>query len=112
MSDKITFDEYSARAAKTDRYPNECKPWVYALGLAGESGETLDKIKKIYRDKSGVFKVEDRREIAKELGDVLWYVTRLGATLGFSIEEIAQMNIDKLEDRAKRDAIKGEGDNR
>lgn len=69
-------------------------------------------IKKIYRDKSGVFKVEDRREIAKELGDVLWYVTRLGATLGFSIEEIAQMNINKLEDRAKRDAIKGEGDNR
>lgn len=107
-----TFDEYNKVAAKTDRYPNDCKPWVYSLGLAGEAGEVCDKIKKVYRDKEGVFKIESRVEIAKELGDVLWYLSRLGASLGFSLSEIAQMNADKLADRAKRDAIKGSGDNR
>ena len=96
----------------TDCYPNECKPWVYALGLTGEAGELADKIKKVYRDKGGVFKQEEREAIAKELGDVLWYLTRLGATLGFSLEEIAQRNIEKLADRAKRGVINGSGDNR
>ena len=109
---ELQFNEYCKAAASTDRYPNECKPWVYALGLTGEAGELADKIKKVYRDKSGVFKQEERDEIAKELGDVLWYLTRLGATLGFSLEQIASMNIEKLADRAKRGKIGGSGDNR
>ena len=109
---ELQFNEYCKAAATTDRYPNECKPWVYALGLTGEAGELADKIKKAYRDDNGVFNQEKRDAIAKELGDVLWYVTRLGATLGFSLEEIAQRNIEKLADRAKRSVINGSGDNR
>ena len=109
---ELQFNEYCKAAATTDRYPNECKPWVYALGLTGEAGELADKIKKVYRDKGGVFKQEDREAITKELGDVLWYLTRLGATLGFSLEQIAAMNIEKLADRAKRGVINGSGDNR
>lgn len=112
MKQELKFNEYCKAAAATDRYPNECKPWVYALGLTGESGELADKIKKVYRDKGGVFKQEERDAIAKELGDVLWYVTRLGATLGFSLEQIAEMNIEKLADRAKRGKISGSGDDR
>lgn len=111
MSD-LQFNEYCKAAASTDCYPNDCKPWVYALGVTGESGELADKIKKVYRDKNGIFKQEDRNEIAKELGDILWYVTRLAATLGFSLEQIAAMNMEKLADRAKRGAIHGSGDNR
>ena len=109
---ELQFNEYCKAAATTDRYPNECKPWVYALGLTGEAGELADKIKKVYRDKGGVFKQEEREAIAKELGDVLWYLTRLGATLGFSLEQIAEMNIEKLADRARRGKIGGSGDER
>lgn len=109
---EIQFNEYCKSAATTDCYPNECKPWVYALGLTGEAGELADKIKKVYRDKGGVFKQEEREAIAKELGDVLWYLTRLGATLGFSLEQIAAMNIEKLSDRSKRGKIGGSGDDR
>ena len=112
MKLELQFNEYCKAAATTDRYPNECKPWVYALGLTGEAGELADKIKKVYRDKCGVFKQEEREAIAKELGDVLWYLTRLGATLGFSLEQIAEMNIEKLADRAKRGKIGGSGDER
>lgn len=108
----MNMKEYGKAAASTDRYPNTCKPWVYALGLAGEAGETCDKIKRVYRDKSGVFKAEEREEIAKELGDVLWYVTRLGACLGYSLDEIADTNVKKLASRAERGTIKGSGDNR
>lgn len=112
MKQELQFNEYCKAAATTDRYPNECKPWVYALGLTGEAGELADKIKKVYRDKGGVFKQEEREAIAKELGDVLWYLTRLGATLGFSLEEIAVRNMTKLADRAKRGKIGGSGDDR
>lgn len=112
MTNALQFSDYCKAAASTDRYPNECKPWVYALGLTGEAGELADKIKKVYRDKGGVFKQEEREAIAKELGDVLWYLTRLGATLGFSLEQIAAMNIEKLADRAKRGKIGGSGDDR
>ena len=112
MTNALQFSDYCKAAASTDRYPNECKPWVYALGLTGEAGELADKIKKVYRDKGGVFKQEEREAIAKELGDVLWYLTRLGATLGFSLEQIAAMNIEKLSDRSKRGKIGGSGDDR
>ena len=112
MTNALQFNDYCKAAASTDRYPNECKPWVYALGVTGEAGELADKIKKVYRDKNGIFKQEDRNEIMKELGDILWYVTRLGATLGFSLEEIAAANMAKLADRAKRGVIGGSGDNR
>lgn len=112
MTNALQFSDYCKAAASTDRYPNECKPWVYALGLTGEAGELADKIKKVYRDDSGVLNQEKREAIAKELGDVLWYVTRLGATLGFSLEEIAVRNMTKLADRAKRGKIGGSGDDR
>lgn len=112
MQPELKFSEYCKAAASTDRYPNECKPWVYALGLTGEAGELADKIKKVYRDDGGVFNQGKRDAIAKELGDVLWYVTRLGATLGFSLMDIARGNIEKLTDRAKRGKIGGSGDDR
>lgn len=109
---ELQFDEYGKLAASTDRYKSEFKPWVYALGLTGEAGEVADKIKKVYRDKEGVFRQEERDAIAKELGDVLWYVTRLAMTLGYPLSHIAKMNVEKLADRAKRSRIGGSGDDR
>lgn len=108
----LTFSDYNQRAATTDCYAPECKPWIYALGLTGEAGEVADKIKKVYRDNCGSITTDKKNEIAKELGDVLWYLTRLGASLGYSLQQIADMNLLKLAERQSRNAIHGSGDNR
>ena len=55
--------------------------------------------------------VHDRGS-GKELGDVLWYIAAIGRDIGYSLEVIAEMNIEKLSDRKERGKIKGEGDNR
>jgi len=77
------------------------------LGLCGESGEVAEKVKKQVRD--GVF---NRHEVAKELGDVLWYLTNVCNDIGYNLEEIAKMNIEKLDSRKDRNKIQGSGDNR
>jgi len=82
------------------------------LGLGGESGEYTNKIKKVLRDNGGQFLGNQKYELAKELGDVLWYVARCADELGYSLHDIANWNIKKLEDRMSRDTIKGSGDNR
>ena len=55
---------------------------------------------------------QDSRDMAKELGDVLWYLSVAASDLGYTLEEIAEMNIDKLRKRKAKDMIKGSGDNR
>ena len=82
------------------------------LGLAGEAGETADKIKKILRDKDGVICESDKNEVVKELGDVLWYVASIARYLNVSLEEVASVNLNKLEGRKKNNLLHGEGDNR
>jgi NTP pyrophosphatase (non-canonical NTP hydrolase) len=77
------------------------------LGLCGETGEVAEKVKKQVRD--GVF---NRHEVAKELGDVLWYLANLSNDIGYNLDEIADINIEKLTSRRDRDKIKGSGDNR
>ena len=65
------------------------------LGLSGEVGETNDMIKKwIFHGH-----VLDENKLAKELGDILWYVAMMCHSLGWNIEEIMQMNIEKLKAR-------------
>lgn len=65
------------------------------LGLAGEAGETLDMIKKwIFHEKD-----LDREHLKKELGDVMWYMAMICYSFGFDLDEILQMNIDKLKAR-------------
>jgi NTP pyrophosphatase (non-canonical NTP hydrolase) len=101
----MTFNEYQKTARSTAFYKDKV---VYpALGLCGESGEVAEKIKKWLRD--GTI---DDKEVAKELGDVLWYIANLAEDLGYNLAEVAKMNMDKLRDRAKRNVLKGSGDNR
>lgn len=78
-----------------------------SLGLAGETGEFIEKVKKRIRD--GVF---DPKLAALELGDVLWYLSQLASDLGFTLEEVARMNLKKLADRKARGVIHGSGDER
>ena len=89
----MTLNEYQQACHTTRDYKNTPKILYPVLGLTGEAGEVSDKFKKILRDKNGKVRKEDRIEIAKEIGDVFWYVAELSADLGFSLEEIAQMNI-------------------
>lgn len=65
------------------------------LGLAGEAGETADMIKKwIFHEKE-----LDVEHLKKELGDVMWYMALMCESFGFDLNEILQMNVDKLKAR-------------
>ena len=109
----LTFNEYQKKSRKTAIYPNTGKNFIYpALGLAGETGEVIEKIKRIIRDKNGIVDKEIKEGIEKELGDVLWYIAQLCTELGLSMEDIARKNLEKLTLREKRGTIRGEGDNR
>jgi len=105
--------EYQKLARKTAIYPDLGNNFIYpVLGLCGETGEIAEKIKKIIRDKKGVVSGEDKVQIEKELGDVLWYISNVASELGMSLETIAQNNVKKLQDRQNRNMLRGSGDNR
>lgn len=109
----MTFEEYQKISRKTAVYPVVGEKFVYpALGLAGESGEVVEKIKKIVRNEGGKVTDEARNEILKELGDVLWYIAQLATELDLSLEDIADQNIKKLVDRQQRGVLHSQGDNR
>lgn len=82
------------------------------LGLVGESGEFAEKVKKIVRDKKGIISDDDRAELLKELGDVLWYVNAVSRLLGSSLNEVAVSNLEKVLSRKDRGVTSGSGDNR
>ncbi len=103
----MTFDEYQKLARSTAIYPVDRAIVYPALGLTGEAGEVAEKVKKWIRDGS-----LDKDGIAKELGDVLWYIAALAGDLNINMDEIAARNIQKLSDRAARGTIKGSGDDR
>lgn len=110
----IAFAEYQDWHERWDDQAGRYAPntdWYYALGLAGETGEVVDKIKKSYRTGDKYVPVDDKA-IGLELGDALWYLTRLARNHGFTLADIASMNIEKLEDRHKRGALGGQGDDR
>lgn len=108
----MTFNEFQEKALSTANYGVGNKIIYPALGLCGEAGEVAEKIKKTIRDKEGKFTPEVSLEIAKELGDVLWYISSLGRDLGFTLEEIAILNNEKTLSRKARNMISGDGDNR
>lgn len=109
----MDFKKYQKFTNSVAVYPKLGKKFVYpALGLAGEAGEIADKVKKIFRDKSGRVKKKDKEEIAKELGDVMWYVSQVATEFGLSLDEVAKENVKKLKSRKKRGKIHGDGDNR
>lgn len=86
-----------------------------ALGLAGEAGELAGHVAKAIRDEDYPTKglTPDRETlIRKELGDVLWFVAALADSMGYSLRDIANSNLQKLQDRKDRGVIQGSGDHR
>ncbi|MFH1657499.1 MAG: nucleoside triphosphate pyrophosphohydrolase family protein [bacterium] len=109
----MNFEEYQKLSRQTVIYPDKDNNFVYpTLGLVGETGEIAEKIKKVLRDDAGVVSEEKKQEIAKELGDVLWYLAQLATELKLSLEEIVSLNINKLKSRQERGELSGSGDNR
>ena len=108
----MTLNEYQQHALETAIYTEASRIVYPTLGLTGEAGEVADKVKKVIRDSNKEFTDEKRLEIVKEIGDVLWYCATLSRDLGYELEEVAQMNVDKLRSRMQRHLISGSGDNR
>jgi NTP pyrophosphatase (non-canonical NTP hydrolase) len=108
----VDFSEYQRLSRRTAEYPREAWLSYPALGLAGEAGEVAEHAKKAIRDDAGRLSGERRAAMARELGDVLWYVAQLASELGLELEEIAGENLQKLLSRQRRGVLSGSGDNR
>jgi NTP pyrophosphatase (non-canonical NTP hydrolase) len=108
----MTFDEYQKAALNFSQYPQvkfgDVNVYPF-LGLTGEAGEVAEKAKKAIRDNKGEL---NKQDMAKELGDVLWYISEICNTLGLRLDAVASLNISKLSDREKRNKINGVGDDR
>lgn len=87
--------------------------WVYPLlGLLGEAGELSNKMKKVIRDKGFKIDKKTREDIVSEDGDIDWYNAEFCHTLKIKRNDVVKYNLTKLNNRKKKNTIKGAGDNR
>lgn len=119
----MELNEYQKRAMTTCTESSYNFAYMM-LNLVGEVGEFAGKVAKwIRKEKLNMsdnelttpfakFTSEDEVELRKEAGDILWQLSGLCSVMGWSLEDVAQENLDKLADRQKRNVIVGEGDNR
>lgn len=114
----MDFNEYQKKAIKTltknkSETPNELLARI-TLGICDEAGEIAGKVKKYFRGDYGNNVTQFKKDIRKEIGDVLWYLAVLAKLLfwRFDFGKIAKENIKKLADRKNRNKIKGNEDNR
>ena len=103
----MNLSDYQDAAVDSAIYSRDYAVTYPILGLVGEAGEVAEKWKKNLRD--GVFDID---EMAKELGDVLWYLANTANDLGLNLGLIAEKNLKKLADRKARGVLAGNGDNR
>lgn len=108
----MRINEYQDKTHTTAMYPADSAMSYLALGLTGEAGEIADKVKKVIRDDGSLLLPEKRKDLAKELGDLMWYTAQFASFLGYGLEEIAEMNLQKLNDRKNRNQLGGSGDDR
>ena len=119
----MTATEYQTQAYKTLAKSTAENISYLSFGLVAEVGEVADKIAKAVR--RGEISINNdeiiikrgsgeelTRNIADELGDVLWFVAMMARRLGFSLEEVMRRNLNKLADRQNRGVIIGDGDKR
>lgn len=93
----MTINEYQ-KLALTFLNPALCEKDILingVMGLCGEAGETIDIVKKHLAQGHPL----DKERLARELGDIAWYLAETAYVLGYSLEEIFQMNINKLQTR-------------
>ena len=119
----MELNEYQEKAMSTCM--QSCNNFAYmSYGLAGEVGELMGKIAKHIRkenisidnnqliDNDEKLSRVDIELIISELGDIQWFVSGLAQSLGYSLEEVCEYNLEKLQSRKQRNKIDGDGDNR
>lgn len=114
------LDEYQEEAANFAFYSGITYP---TLGLCGEAGELANHVKKLIRD-SGMpsdhdVQIDDqymteemRSDLVLEAGDCLWYLANFCNDIGFSLSEVAELNLEKLKRRKEKGTLTGSGDHR
>lgn len=110
-------DEYQLATADTAIYDGAGTGSFNALnyclvGMAGEVGEIMNKWGKIIRDQDGLATNAQKADISKEVGDVLWFMTRALDEMGESLGVVMDSNLAKLRSRKERGVLSGSGDNR
>ena len=95
--DNLGFNEYQKLASKTRKIFEQKRDMQadVGLGLAGEAGEVADIIKKHFAGAKEL----DLTHLKEELGDVLWYIAEACDCFGFTLEDVAKFNIEKLKKR-------------
>ena len=106
------LDMYQQVEKSTAIYPREQAIIYPTLGLTGEAGEVANKVKKIIRDGTNKNNENLVQEISAEIGDCLWYISVLADDIGVKLSDIANNNLEKLENRKKKGTIHGSGDDR
>lgn len=100
----MTLSEYQRLALSSDKTGTDAAKslMVTLLGLAGETGSLLSEYKKWYREGDAYKPFSD--QVSEELGDILWYIANLASKLNLDLDEVAQENLAKIEERwPKRD---------
>lgn len=108
----MQLNEYGTEAMRTAIFPLDKGMDYLVNALSSEAGELAGHYAKAIRDENGHISGERRMLILKEAGDVLWMVAGISREMGSNLEAVAQMNLNKLADRAKRGVLQGSGDNR
>ena len=93
----MTVNEYQQLALRTESHTENNLDRILqgVMGLAGESGECVDLVKKLIFQGHSL----DSEHLMKELGDVAWYLALTADAIGYTLEEVLEANIKKLEAR-------------
>ena len=124
---ELSLNEYQQKAMTTCMESSNNFSYMF-LNLVGEVGEFASKSAKGIRknvmyigqkesDNALYFTefpdmIEQEEELMKEAGDILWQLSGLCSVMGWDLERVAQINLDKLASRKQRNLIDGNGDNR
>lgn len=102
----MNINQYQYDANKT-RLPSADENYSL-LGFVGEVGELYSLLAKSIRDNKQL----DTEMVKKELGDCLWFIAAIATDFGFTLEEVAETNLNKLQKRKKNNTLTGSGDER
>lgn len=120
---KLTLNDYQEKAMTTCMPSSENFSYMF-LNLVGEVGEFASKVAKHIRKENlaldnnnlqGQWNLDDDtdaeiNELKKEAGDILWQLSGLCKVMGWDLQDVAQMNLDKLAARKAAGTIDGNGD--
>ena len=117
----MKLNEYQEKAMTTCMESSNNFSYMF-INLVGEVGEFASKVAKHIRKEKAYIAENDlctkwcawyeEEELQKEAGDILWQLSGLCSVMGWKLEDVAKMNLDKLASRQQRNVIDGNGDNR